>query len=266
MSDVIEVLPVSLIAFFSLRAQEIAAASQLVKANTTAVQGFNAAAGSTGGRDSASRTITLELTQARPPSNSNNADVGTTDASGLTTIAHIEAGRTTVQRITFDVGARANGYAQTVNITASARQSVHQTAAGFYLDEFNLGVGQLAVEADVLFGAGSPADQVQTFFDLLYKAKVTEPISSEPALRLKFFDSYLARSLVITQDNVRLSLDAERPNRARLSIAATILYDYSTPTAAPSASSSLNTPTAVTADLGALTTMSSPGGAISGAP
>jgi hypothetical protein len=259
-----------LIAYYDVRAQEIAAAQAIVTAKTrgTAIsKGLGVASASQQTQDTTPRRITLELLQSATPSNSNNTTTPAQvpNADGLRTIASVSVAQVVAQ-LTFDVSRNSNGYAQTVEITESARQSVHNTAGGFYVDEFGYSPGSLNVSVWVLYNT-VPGQQVQVFFDLLSKAKLTQPLSNEIPLRLRFHDSYLQRSLIITQDSVRLQADVEAPNRARLSIAATILYDYSDPSAPPQ---SALTPgqaaaTQVANGLLSLGTMLSPAGALIGA-
>jgi hypothetical protein len=221
MSDITVVGPEGLIEFFSLRAQEIASAAQLVKANTTAVAagGPSNAGATNGGVDPGGpRTITLQLV-GTPANNSNNiysADQGSPTPSSSATLV-------------FDVaGNGIDGYPQRIDYTTTARQAIHNTAVGFYVDEFNEAPGQLDLDIAVLY-RGVEAQQVQAFFNLINQSKLTNPLANEPPYRLRYFDSHLQRKLIITQENVRCSLDADQPNRARLSISASILYDYSSP-------------------------------------
>jgi hypothetical protein len=231
-----------LVSFYDVRAQEIAAATRYVVAATKGIAAGKGASDIVVG-PGGPRTITLELLQAAPPTNSNSVTtpVQTPNADGLRTLGEVTAtpAPITVALLTFDVGRNADGYAQVVEITESARQSVHNTAGGYYVDEFGLAPGNLTVDVWVLYGQ-VPGQQVQNFFDVLKKAKLTQPLSNEIPLRLRFHDTFLERSLVITQDNIRLRTDVEAPNRARLTISATILYDYSAPQGTTQPASALN--------------------------
>jgi hypothetical protein len=223
MSEAIEVGAVSLIQFFATRAQEYALAAQYTKSQTLAVANAKSvvAAQDVGGTDLSPRTITLQLTQSQIPNNSNNTATG----SG-------QGGPQVTRTITFDIGRVADAYLQSFEIASNARQTVHQTAVGFYVDEFNEGTGTLTLEAEVIYsgsaGTGSiAAAQVQQFFDFLHASKLTDPLANEAPSRLLYIDSYLNRSLIITQDGIRFRAEADKPGRGMLSINATILYDYS---------------------------------------
>lgn len=171
-----------------------------------------------------SRTITLELTKspARPQFSTSTAVIAA--AFGSASPAPPEPERTI---LTLDVSANSDGYAQRVSIQSTARQTTHQTVIGNYVDEWGIAIGQLDVDLLVLYGA-VPGSQIQSFFDLLESAKRTSPNSSEPPSILRFHDSFLQRSLIISQESLRLEEVAEKQNHARLSINADILHDYGT--------------------------------------
>jgi hypothetical protein len=232
----------ALLSFYSTRAAQITAAQRQVTAQTRGVAaaqayGFNAAR--TNQPSNSPRTITLQLLQSAASSQSTQQ---TQTPGALTTIVSTKTVKPTqLGLLTFDVVPGVDGYAQTATITEMARQSIHNTAVGFYVDEFNMAPGQLSIDVDVLYGS-VPGQQVQKFFDMLNQAKLTSPLSNENPTSLRYFDSYLQRQFVITQDSVRCSLDAERQGRARLSIAATILYDYSSPANTSTTGASALTP------------------------
>jgi hypothetical protein len=271
-----------LVSFFSGRAQQVALAAQYVTARVLGASygqslGVASAAKQQKVGDNVSHIITLELTQKAPAQNSNNTDYGPSDPSSLTTgdssgggatidpatglaiIAHTSTAKpATVATLSFAIAPPSNGFAQTIDVGMNARQSVHQTAAGYYVDEYNEGTGTLNIDVEVLYRTNAPGDEIQNFFSMLHQAKLTEPLASGSPFRLRYHDAYLGQSFIITQDSVRLRIDAERPGRARLTIAATILLDYSQPSASTQPGSSSATAAATAASsLAGLGTFSS---------
>jgi hypothetical protein len=217
-SDIISQITPQVIAIYDNRAAQITTALRQV---TAATRGVAADPRTTRGQkpDRRSHTITLELQQAQ--------SVGTF---------------TTTSALTFDVSSGADGFAQRVGITQNARQSVHETGVGFYVDEFATSVGQLEVDVIVAYNT-QPDAQIQHFFDLLQTAKVRDPLSSDLPFRLRYHDTFLGTSLIVTQDSIRLELNVERPNMGRLTISATILSDYTSQNIIhPSASTTLGSP------------------------
>jgi hypothetical protein len=169
------------------------------------------------------RTIALELI-GPVQSNANPTNPAGPPPSASTSALERKA------KLTFDVaGASADGYAQRISITSPARQVVHQTVLGNYVDEWGVGVGSLEVDVIVIYGAseGTGAN-IQSFFDLLNKAKKTTPLDGTPPLILRYHDYTLQRSYIITQNSLSFEESAERQNHARLTISADILFDYGT--------------------------------------
>lgn len=156
------------------------------------------------------RTLTLELLTPQSKA-ATNASPGAPSGYFLST------------SLTFAVAK--DGYAQNISITATARQNVHQTVVGNYVDEWGMAPGQLTVDCDVIW-TEAPPSQVQSFFDLIQNAKATTPLSDELPSILRYHDDYLNRSYVITQDSLVLTESADHQNMGHLTIAATILYDY----------------------------------------
>jgi hypothetical protein len=219
---------------YDARAQAVYAAAQAVAASRAQAGQLSAAqtasgAGKTTGpsglvTNPAKRTFTLELYSAtRVKSATSGVAVG---GSGLPPVSSL----------TFDVAVSPsiNGFAQRINYERRARQSIQQSLAGYHVNEFGLAPGSLDIEAIVIWSP-TPSAQVQQFFDQLGTAKMSAPNSGDTPFTLRFHDSYLGRSYVITQDGVSLTQDADNPNRGVLRIQATILYDYSsgTPNVSP---------------------------------
>lgn len=131
-----------------------------------------------------------------------------------------------IAAVTFDVTQNPDGgWAQRLEYGAISRQSEQNTALGFHVNEWGVGIAPLSVDAIVSLG-GNPPGAVQKFFDLLYLAKRTRPLSDEYPKILRYTDVYLGRSFIITQRTVRLTESAEEPHIARLRIEAGIIRDY----------------------------------------
>jgi hypothetical protein len=158
------------------------------------------------------------------PSPSLPAGASDPDATGS-----LGPGPNNVAYLAFDVSlAGGDGFAQTLTYRHMARQSIHQTAKGFYVDEFNIAPGKLTINAMVIF-QGDASTQVQAFMDVLYKAKMTTPMSPSVPTTLLFHDVSLGRSLAITQTAIEISVSADEPSVGRVIIEADILLDYSQP-------------------------------------
>jgi hypothetical protein len=209
-------IPVSLLDFAVIVYEEAAAAAAQAAAYATAQSlGASIKANATAQAQVSFRTITLELRTAGS-SNSTSGSPGTPNSLY------------TASTITLGVSPRSvSGFAQKIDITSTARQNVHQTVVGNYVDEWGIAPGQLEVDCIVTY-LGTPGAQIQAFFDLLEKAKRTSPLDDALPSVLRFHDAVLQRSLIITQDSVRFSEDVAAPNQAHLTISATILHDYGT--------------------------------------
>lgn len=132
-----------------------------------------------------------------------------------------------IAQLTFDIAMGYDGFAQTVSYSWIARQQTHQTAGGFYVDEFGQGPGSFAL--DVLVACvGDIQDKIEKFKAVLDQAKLSNPLSPDFAKVLRYANAYDGRSLLLTQTRLDVREANDRPNTLMVSIAADILNDYST--------------------------------------
>lgn len=190
--------------------------------------------------DTRTRTISLQLfdvTPANGPSEVNRRQASPYQKTALQQVAPVLPSATTppknasrngsIAQIIFDVTQTPDGgWAQRISYGAASRQSETNTALGFHVNEFGVAIAPLLVDAIVSL-AGNPPGAAQKFFDLLYLAKRTRPLSDEFPKLLRYTDVYLGRSFIITQRSITLTEAADEPNIARLRIEAGIIRDYS---------------------------------------
>lgn len=138
-------------------------------------------------------------------------------------------------QLTFDTTIAADGLAQNISYSFSARQTTHQTAGGYYVDEFGEAPGSLAIDLLVLSTGGLP-DQLRKFKSLLDNAKLSNPLSPSFPATLTYVNSYDGCSFIITQTRIDFREEAERPNTLMVSISGDILQDYAQPPARTSSS------------------------------
>ena len=213
-----------LVYIYDQRAQAVYAAAQQVAANARSAQivGTAKVAAQFGTTVSppVKRSFTLALYQSSP----------TSSASLPAGVSGQTQAQSAVSTVTFDVyiSPSVNGFAQRITYEKRARQSIQQSLAGFNVVEFGMAPGSVEIECMVIWST-TPGAQVQQFFDQLEVAKMSAPNSSDSPYKLKFVDSFLQRSFLITQEGVSLTQDADNPNRGMLRINATILVDYSSP-------------------------------------
>lgn len=169
------------------------------------------------------RTILLELLQTQYQQNTTTKTLGTTVVQATGTAGAPQ--QQTLAAVILDVVPNAMGWPQRISVQMSARQSYQQTALGFHNLEWGIAIGKLDVNCLVYLGQ-SPSEAVKPFFDLLYRAKTTRPLAGEFPKTLRYTDSYLGKTFIISQDSVGLSESAEMQNMANLSISASILLDY----------------------------------------
>lgn len=235
------------ISFFDDRAQQVSAAAQTV--STLALGGnlklLKKTVTGPLKADRRSRTITLELlnvsygqaqaptAQAAPATSSTSTSI---PANQLKVIANVTAAAKSqsstpslvMPAISLDVAPKSDGWPQRLSYRALARQNEWQDAAGFAVLEFGYAIGQLDVDCLVSLGE-QPDEAVKKFFDLLYKAKRTRPLANEFPKVLRYHDSYLGKTFIITQRVCELQETADQQGLARLRIQAGILRDYDNP-------------------------------------
>jgi hypothetical protein len=125
-----------------------------------------------------------------------------------------------------------NAVPQRVAYTAIARQTIDQTAVGFHVNEFGLAPGRLEIDAVIVY-RGVEYAQVDTFFQFLRQVKTVNPLRQvTPPGEVLFFDMYLQRRLSITIETIMIEEVAGSNNQAHLTMSASILRDWSDPTAA----------------------------------
>jgi hypothetical protein len=128
--------------------------------------------------------------------------------------------------LVFDVVMGFNGFAQNISYTFSPRQTTHQTAGGFYVDEFGLAPGSLAI--DVLVATTNDLQsQLSQFTAILETAKKANPLSPSFAQVLRYVNAFDGRAFLLTQTRLDVRMQNDRPNQLLISLSADILTDYS---------------------------------------
>jgi hypothetical protein len=130
--------------------------------------------------------------------------------------------------VVFDVATGRNtaGFMQRISYVQRARQSVQHTLGGFHYNEYGIAPGRLEIDAAVVWSP-SPSSDYNNFFQLIKLGKSANPLTGTAPCQLRFTDTYLGITLIISQEDCSLDQDAERPNQGRLRINAAVLYDYS---------------------------------------
>lgn len=219
---------------YNARADKIAAANQANLASKSYNFTFNnAAIAADLATAPTSKTITLVLNATATPAQPAIARPTSPGSPGNPPTALAQSPQTQPTAIvTFDISPSGGvGFVQSISDRTEAHQSVHQTASGFYIDQFGMKPGELNIEAVVAF-TSDVATQVQVFKDLLYKAKLLATANTvyiNPPPRLLYTNSVDGRTLLLSQTELEVKQSAERPNMATVSIRATILTDYATP-------------------------------------
>jgi len=222
------------LAVYNARADQLSAAQQ-----TALAQRANITARAADLATKSNRTITLQLiaTADAPPAIVRPVSDG---SPGTAPVIGTQSSTTNViAGITLDIAPLGGqGFAQSLRDHSEARQTIHETAGGYYVDTFGLRPGDFALEAIVVFTRDA-ATQIQAFKDLLAKAKLLpNPAASQvttPAPRLLYTNSINGRTLLLTQASLDVSESAMNPNMASIEIRASILVDYAVVTQAPAA-------------------------------
>jgi hypothetical protein len=250
-----------LIAYFAERTAAVSSAAGLVSAYALGLGAFGSLVPIVG-NGAAPRTITLELTNvpfqsvvAANPQNPNPAsNPSLPPTPPVTTSNSTNVANVGIAAVALDVIPQAQGWPQRISYKMSARQSEQQTFTGFHVLEYGYAIGVLDVDCLVNLG-GSPFTAIKPFFDLIYLAKQTRPLDNGNPTTLRYHDSYLGKTFVITQRDVTLQESADQQGMARLIISAGILYDYDMPSVSvqpPSVPSVAAQVAGVTADFEAL--------------
>lgn len=135
----------------------------------------------------------------------------------------------TLETITFDVATTKDGFAQTISYSFTARQSTHQTAGGYYVDEFGTAPGSLSIDVIALAtDVGDLANRLSRLKSLLDEAKLSNPLSPAFPTVLRFLNAYDGCSFILTQTRIDFRYSADEPNRLAVSIGGDILQDYGT--------------------------------------
>lgn len=141
---------------------------------------------------------------------------------------------TVLAQLTFDVWSGSDGFVQSTSETFSSHESVHITAAGFYIDQFNLSPGKLSMSVIAVGGNGSSGgylvDQIKGFMDVLRQAKQSSsPLQPKAAPLTRYVNTVDGRSLLLSQTDLTIRESAELPNQIVVDITGTILVDYAYP-------------------------------------
>jgi hypothetical protein len=190
-----------------------------------------------------SRTITLVLQATSTPAQAAIVRPTSPGSPGTPPRSVAQAPTTKpIAKVTFDVSLDGGvGFVQSITDRAEANQSTHQTAGGFYVDQFGMKPGEFSLQAIVAL-TGDVATHLQVFKDLLFKAKLLVNRNSrnvQPPPRLLYTNSIDGRTLLLTQASLEISQKAENPNMAMVELRGSILSDYATALAAPQDDSAL---------------------------
>jgi hypothetical protein len=137
-----------------------------------------------------------------------------------------------------------DGYGQTVRYSQRARQSVHQTSGGFYVDQFGMGLGSLTLEL-IIAAQDGVVSKIQLMSALLTKAKLANPLQpGVGACTLTYMNNIDQTKLILTQSELEISQVAGDPGMARVTITGDVLRDFNaTPSSAPAAATTTPTTT-----------------------
>jgi hypothetical protein len=175
-------------------------------------------------------TLILERTDQNPPTVP--AKISSPGTAGKPTSQQSQgAQKSIIAKITLDVAPSSDGFAQSVGYVRTARQSEHQTAGGFTIDEWGMAPGDIKIAAKVVFTRDT-FTQIKTFKDQLDQAKAVSPLanlSPDSAKLLRYHNSIDGQSYIITQTSLTIDEVAGEPNQALVAIIGRVLYDYSRP-------------------------------------
>lgn len=127
--------------------------------------------------------------------------------------------------LTMDVSIySSDAIAESLSESMTARQVTHNTAAGFYVDEWGFAPGSIQIGARVIFRT-QPDQQIQSVRSWFQQTKRLTPfIPGAPGI-VRFHDSFSGISLQLNLVSLTLTRVADDPVRGQLTITAEVLAD-----------------------------------------